>query len=45
MESYIDDNDNNNWRKVSETVDNAGGSLGVQTKNFIAPAVEDQRTI
>ncbi|MFL6395131.1 MAG: hypothetical protein ACJ708_10835 [Nitrososphaeraceae archaeon] len=24
MESYIDDNDNNNWRKVSETVDNGG---------------------
>jgi hypothetical protein len=24
MESYIDDNDNNNWRKVSEIVDNGG---------------------
>jgi hypothetical protein len=24
MESYIDDNDNNNWRKVSEVIDNGG---------------------
>ena len=24
MESYIDDNDNNNWRKVSEIIDNGG---------------------
>ena len=41
MESYLDYNDDNHWKKVSEIVDNGGCMPKFPTMSFIVQTVED----
>jgi hypothetical protein len=44
MESYLDDKNNNNWKKVTELIDN-GGMLILQIRYFIVLIVADPKII
>jgi len=39
MESYLDDQDNNHWKKATDLVDDGGWYGEAQTENFIVLAV------
>ena len=43
MESYLDDKNNNNWRKVTDLIDNGGWYAKSSEKNFIALIVVGQK--
>ena len=45
LETYLDDNATNHWRKVVDVVDNGGGMRTLQMTYFIVPTVEDLKII
>jgi len=45
IESYLDDQDNNHWKKATDLVDDGGWYGKAQTENFIVLAVIKLKSI